>query len=174
MLNRKIKLNPLDPASIKECQKQINNYKQEVIIKTELFARRLAEYGVGFAKFEISSYDAIDTGALVDSIGFKAGDVLINYHRGLFSYVIYTDCPYAGYVEFGTGIRGGLQGSHPLADALGWKYDVNNHADDGWYYFKNGAWHWTDGYVSRPFMLETYLDLSQMSIIQKVAREVFN
>lgn len=50
------------------------------------------------------------------------------------------------YAEFGTGIVG--QGSPHTADYLeksGWKYDVNEHGEKGWVYFKDGGYHWTKG-----------------------------
>lgn len=41
----------------------------------------------------------------------------------------------------------------------------------GWYYFKDGDWHWTKGMPSRPFMYQTGMDLRAR--IESVAREVF-
>lgn len=50
------------------------------------------------------------------------------------------------YAEFGTGVVGSR--SPHIADYLkksGWKYDVNQHGEAGWKYYKNGRWYWTKG-----------------------------
>lgn len=50
------------------------------------------------------------------------------------------------YAEFGTGVIG--QGNPHIADYLekaGWKYDVNEHGEKGWVYFKDGRYYWTKG-----------------------------
>lgn len=43
----------------------------------------------------------------------------------------------------------------------------------GWHYFKDGAWHWTQGMPSRPFMYNTASELRSMNTIADIAREVF-
>ena len=84
--------------------------------------------------------------------------------------MVITDCPWAFYVEFGTGIVG-ANSPHPDTSIANWKYDINQHGDMGWYYFKDGDWHWTKGMPSRPFMYQTSMDLRAR--IESVAREVF-
>ena len=93
-------------------------------------------------------------------------------------------CGYAVYVEFGTGIKG--EGSpHPDTAILGWKYDINQHGELGWWYptdnadpnpykytAKNGTTYaWTRGMPSRPFMYET-AQMLRASVVP-VARSVF-
>jgi phage gpG-like protein len=85
--------------------------------------------------------------------------------------VVKTDCPYAGFVEFGTGIVG--KGSpHPEAGTHGWKYDINEHGEKGWVYYdrKRGKFFWTKGRPSVPFMYLTAQELKQMA--PKIAAEV--
>lgn len=67
--------------------------------------------------------------------------------------IVRTECPYAAYVEFGTGIEG-EHNSHPEPGAVGWEYDVNNHGDEGWYYYNpnDSKVHWTRGQPAKPFM----------------------
>ena len=48
---------------------------------------------------------------------------------------------------------------------------VNNHGEKGWFYFRDGEWHWTKGMPSRPFMYETSIELAEK--IVEVAKEVF-
>ena len=98
----------------------------------------------------------------------EQGDIIYNGA----TYVIYTDCPWAAYVEFGTGVVG-EKSPHPNKSMAGWKYDVNSHGEAGWYYFKDGEWHWTNGMISRPFMYETGQQLRNMGVISRIAKEVF-
>ena len=86
-------------------------------------------------------------------------------------HIVYTDCPWAKYVEFGTGITGS-QNPHQNASVSGWKYDVNEHGESGWFYYRDGEWHWTKGMPSRPFMYET--DLKLILEISKIAKDVFD
>ena len=65
----------------------------------------------------------------------------------------------------------GLHNPHPNASVSGWKYDVNEHGESGWFYYRDGEWHWTKGMPSRPFMYET--DLELILEISKIAKEVF-
>ena len=170
MKTKVFKLNPLSLDSIKECQKQIKQYQVEFQAKMDLFTRRLAEIGVGIAQAKAIELDAYYSGTLVSSIDLKRGDVI--QHGS--NWIIFTDCPYAKYVEFGTGIIGGLYGSHPLADEKGWEYDVNNHGIDGWRYLgDDDKWHWTNGTQAKPFMYETAFELNFGAYISKVAKEVW-
>lgn len=156
----------LSTDSIKKLQKELLDYKDELHRKVDLFCMRLAEEGVIVAKTTIAEYDAVYTGELLGSIRSEPGTL---WTDGSVWYVT-TSCPWAKYVEFGTGIVGS-QSSHPMSGIVGWKYDVNNHGEKGWFYFKDGEWHWTKGMPSRPFMYETALHLAM--IASKVAKEVF-
>lgn len=156
----------LSEKSFREAAREIQKYKTEVIRKATELAERLAERGVEIAKMKVTSHNAIYTGELLGSIGQKPGTVI----RQGGSYVVYTGCAWAKFVEFGTGIRG-KQSPHPDTSIAGWKYDVNNHGEAGWYYFRDGEWHWTKGMPSRPFMYET--DVELMMEIPKIAKEVF-
>lgn len=166
MRQKVFKVNPLSIDSIKECQKQIEQYKIDLQYKVNLFTQRLAEVGVGIAQANAVSLDAFWSGNLVASINLKQGDVIQHGSR----WIVYTDCPYAKYVEFGTGIVG-EEFPHALASEMGWTYDVNGHGDNGWYYYKDGRFYWTKGVEARPFMYETSIELGMR--ISKVAREVF-
>ena len=157
----------MSKSSIDNAIKEIRNYQQSIIEKSELLALRLAEIGVGIAEMKIGEFDAVYSGTLISSMKLRKGDVIQNGAV----YYVYTDCPWAKFVEFGTGIVGQSQ-SHPMSDIFGWRYDINNHGEHGWFYFKDGEWHWTNGMPSRPFMLETAWELSER--IAKVAREVFS
>lgn len=156
----------LSERSFREAAKQIQDYRDEIIAKCKRLAERLAERGVEVAKMKISSHNAIYTGELLSSIEKTPGTVM----RYGATYTVYTGCPWAAFVEFGTGIRG-KQSQHPDTSIAGWKYDVNDHGEAGWYYYRDGEWHWTKGMPSRPFMYET--DVELLLEIPKIAKEVF-
>lgn len=156
----------LSVNGIRKLQAEIKKYQAEITYKAQLLAEKLAERGVEIAKMKIAEYDAIYTGELLASINSEYGGVIQNGSK----WIIYTDCPWAKFVEFGTGIRG-AESPHPDTSIIGWKYDVNEHGEKGWFYFKENEWHWTKGMPSRPFMYETNMELMQE--VTKIAKEVF-
>ena len=159
----------LSAKEFRDLAKRVREYRMSLSEKCEEFAYRLAEEGVAIAQRKILSFDAVMTGELLDSMNLEAGDIVSNGS----TYYIYTDCEWAEFVEFGTGIMGS-ENPHPNPGLANWKYDTNSHVEKGWCYFKNGEWHWTKGMPSRPFMYETAQELRDMSIITHIAREVFN
>lgn len=168
MARKKIKLNVLSQKSIDDALKFIRDYQKEVDRKTNQFVELLAQRGVGIAQAYVIGYDAIDTATLFNSIHAEN----VSQRQHIAEWLIKTDCDWACYVEFGMGIIG--EGSpHPLAGEKDYKYDVNNHGVDGWIYYKDGAYHWTNGYQARPFMLETAMDLRESDIILECARKVW-
>ena len=156
----------LSEKSFRDASKEILKYKKEIISKCRTFAERLAERGVEIAQMKIQSHNAVYTCELWASIQ-KTPGIVLQYGS---TYIVYTDCPWAKYVEFGTGITGS-HNPHPSASVSGWKYDVNEHGESGWFYYRDGEWHWTKGMPSRPFMYET--DLELILEISKIAKEVF-
>jgi hypothetical protein len=157
----------LSPSSIQSAIKEIQKYQSEITYKCQKLSQRLAEEGVFIARVKIAEYDAIYTSELLQSIKSEYGGVIQNGGK----WIIYTGCDWAPFVEFGTGIVGS-QNPHPDTSLVNWKYDINDHGDAGWSYYKDGQWHRTKGMPSRPFMYETGRDLRL--IITKVAKEVFN
>lgn len=148
--------------------RKVRLYNNRIQENCEEFAYRLAEEGIAIARIKISGKDAVYTGELLNSLQLEQGDIIYNGA----TYVIYTDCPWAAYVEFGTGVVG-EKSPHPNKSMAGWKYDVNSHGEAGWHYFKDGEWHWTNGMISRPFMYETGQQLRNMGVISRIAKEVF-
>ncbi len=158
----------LSARGFRQLADDIRKYRLELQKKCDEFTRQLAEEGVAIAKANILSEDAIYTGELLNSMNIKPGDVIVNGA----SYHIYTACPWAKFVEFGTGIVG-KDNPHPDISIVGWRYDVNEHGEKGWFYFKNGKWHWTKGMPSRPFMYNTASALRNTETITRIARRVF-
>lgn len=100
----------------------------------------------------------VDTGETLGSImGYREGNKGIITAGGA-----------AVWIEFGTGTleNGGKSGGdpfHPYRAELGvsdWGtygkgYGDGSQYPNGWYYFKNGAWHRTTGIAEEPFMANT-------------------
>lgn len=156
----------LSASGFRKLAKEIRDYRKSLEDKCYEFARRLAEEGVEIAKMKVSELGAIDSGELINSITWQEDGSPKNGSR----FLILTTSDHAIYVEFGTGIKG-LRSPHPDKSIVGWKYDINEHGDAGWYYYKDGEWHWTRGMPSRPFMYETGIELRHR--INEIAREVF-
>lgn len=155
--------------SVKEVQnaiKELRQYQSDLNRKCEILAQRLAEEGVVIAKVKIMQFPAVYTGELLNSIQSEPGAMISNGSQ----WIIYTGCEWAPFVEFGTGIIGSGN-PHPDPGLANWKYDVNEHGEAGWFYYKDGEWHWTKGMPSRPFMYETGRDL--LEIVPKIAKEIF-
>lgn len=159
---RKIKLT-LNPKSIDNAIRELEQYKRELKQRVNELVEALTDYGVEIAKVQIREFDAVYTGELESSI--------VGYFSPTWGVgIIKAGAPYAVYVEFGTGVVG-KDFPHPEPD--GWKYDVNNHGEAGWWYFndRDGKWHWTTGMESRPFMYHTARILEQEC--SRIAKEVF-
>lgn len=138
----------LTTRSIEDAVREVKEYKRKLNDRVKALIRELVDKGVEIAKAQVRELGAVYTGQLEESItGF------FDEETGLG--IIRTDCPYAIYVEFGTGVVG-KRNPHP-EPIEGWQYDVNEHGDKGWWYFneRDQKWHWTKGMVSRPFMYNT-------------------
>lgn len=158
----------LSVDSIDRAIKELEKYKQDLNKKVSLLVQALTDRGVEIAKAQVVEVDpsAFYTGALEESItGYYSPSTNVG--------IIKTDLHYAVFVEFGTGVVGS-RNSHPKAGELGYRYDVNEHGDEGWWYYndRDQKWHWTKGFKSRPFMYNTVLQLERECT--NIAREVFN
>lgn len=153
-------------SSIDLAIRELQTYQSDIANKCKNLAERLASIGVEIARTNVADFDAIYSGELLSSIKAEYGG---NIPDGA-SWMVVTSCPWTFYVEFGSGVVG-ANSPHPDPGIAGWKYDIHGHGDLGWYYFKDGEWHWTKGMPSRPFMYQTAMDLR--SRIESVAREVF-
>lgn len=161
-----ITVNILSQKSIDKAVQRLTEYTEEIDDKCNQLAKILAQKGVETSRMKIAQFDAIYTGELLESINYEKGAVIQNGSE----WIVYTDCLWAKFVEFGTGIVG-KKNPHPDTGIIGWKYDVNEHGESGWFYYRDGEWHWTKGMPSRPFMYETSMEL--MKVITKTAKEVF-
>ena len=153
----KLKLND---QSINQALKELTAYKKKVDAAGENLTHSLTEQGVSLAQLNASYMSIYDTGELVRGIDSQ--------YQGDKGYVV-SSAPHSAFAEFGTGIVGATS-PHPNPTLAGWKYDVNQHGEEGWWYWKDGEWHWTAGMPSRPYMYDTAQMLRQMVV--QTAKEV--
>lgn len=124
----------------------------------------------------LSNY-GLDSGNIIGSLDIKIND------NGVSLIIDDGAEGYAMYVEFGTGVVG-AKDSHPQVLSRGWRYDVNEHGELGWWYPTNiddpnptkyrselGWYAWTKGQASRPFMYETWLWTSR-SATQIISKNI--
>ena len=138
----------LSTQSIRQAIREVKAFRDELKAKCMELVEALTMEGAEIAKMQVISMEAFDTGELVQSIqgmffpGERCGFVI-------------AEAPYAIYVEYGTGIVGEAS-PHPEAEGK-YDYDVHRHGAAGWVYRsdRDGKYHWTAGYVSRPFMYNT-------------------
>lgn len=158
---------------IEKARQQLIEYQEDLNEKLDLFVQKLCEKGVEIAKEKVSVHDAIDTGELLNSIDLREGDIIKNGSQ----WFIYTDCDYAKFIEFGTGVIG-ENSPYLTSTPIEWNYASGKtifttiDGKTGWYYpTKDGQVRFTEGQPSRPFMYETALELREQ--ILEVAKEVF-
>lgn len=155
----------LDDDSIEKAIREVNSFRKQLQDALDALCERLLDEGVEVVKMQILSMPAVDTGALMASIGHGAFD------RTSGTGVIYAGAYYAMFVEFGTGIVGKAN-PHPMAGkvdsaVLGMngsvydRYDTNKHGNDGWFYRAVGenGYSWTKGMPARPFMYNAGITL---------------
>lgn len=153
----------LSTGSVNQAIKQIEQYRKSIYTKQQLFMTKLSLRGYEIMIEQIGSY----------SMPYSEGDLIsgCSFQYSQTHCSIYCVSDHAVYVEFGTGIVG--KGSpHSEAGRLGYAYDVNDHGDNGWYYYKNGERHFTKGMPARPFVHKTYEKLR--TEIVEIAKEVFS
>ena len=153
----------LDTADIDRAIREVQQFKQEFVVKCNRLIEMLTDYGVEIAQVQVAQLDAWYTGELMNSIeGYYSPTTGVG--------IIKAGAYYAAYVEFGTGVVGS-QSPHP--NPQGWQYDANSHGESGWVYYDDysGNFRWTKGFKSRPFMYNTARELEKEC--RRIATEVF-
>ncbi len=168
----------LSQSSIKQLQKDLQEYQQEVIQKTKELAKRLAEIGVKVAEAKIDEsplgkYVTLKTDITEEKAGCKAiliatGEV--KQSEG------YADFNTLLAIEFGAGIHYNPT-PNPNADEFGLgvgTFPGQIHAfEDGWYYWddKSQEWRYTHGVKATMPMYSASMEIIQSVV--KTAREIF-
>lgn len=161
MQSKSIKVR-LNSESIGQAISSLKEYQSSVKIKQAKLMKEIGERGTDVMFDEIGKYPMPCSKAnLIRCVDYTSTGTTSR---------IYNWCGYAMFVEFGTGIKG-ARSPHPH-DTVGYRYDVNNHGEDGWNYFDEDGWHWTMGMQARPFAHETY-EVLRPEIIN-IAAKVFN
>lgn len=151
-------------SEIDRAIRELEQYRKELRYKVSKLVEVLTDSGVEIAKMQVRQLGAWYTGELESSItGYFSPSAQVG--------IIKAGSPHAMFVEFGTGIVG-AGSPHPAP--MGWVYDTNAHGESGWWYFNenDNSLHWTKGFISRPFMYNTALELEKEC--KRIAREVFN
>lgn len=165
----------LSEKSIQNAIQQLRSYQNSLEYKCNLLAQRLAERGVEIAKAQVYDMDAVFKNELFSSIHAEYKGQTEGGHI----WAVVAGSDHALFVEFGTGMVG-AQSAYPqaLPEGVSWQYasgkTIRQLADGryGWFYpSDDGNWYFTEGMPSRPFMLNTSLELQR--IIREVAKEVF-
>lgn len=161
MQSRNIKVR-LNDESISQAISSLKEYQSSMKTKQAKLMEEIGVRGSGVMFDEIAKYRMPCSKAnLIKWIDYTSTGT---------STRILNRCGYAMFVEFGTGIKGARL-PHPH-DTVGYRYDVNNHGEEGWNYFDEDGWHWTMGMQARPFAHETYEALRPE--IVNIATKVFN
>lgn len=166
----------LSVQGIRKIQHELENYRKEVIAKTKKLAELLSEKGVETAKVKLTTYDAVFTGELQNSIENALKE---NKPLGAI-FIVRANSEYACFVEFGTGQVGkNMQYPYPLPEGINWEYQIGDTIFEflpgqfGWFYpGDDGQWHLTQGMPARPFMYETCQDLYEDVV--EIAKKVFS
>ena len=146
----------LDPVSIRNALAEVRRFEEQLKPAMQCLIDYLGEKGVEIARAELIFFDdpAYDTGALSESVEYKAGDGsgVVSAGNGLTN-ASGVPTNYAIFVEYGTGIYGA---------------DINDHGFEGWFYPAPWGWYvgkggkryaWTQGMPPRPFMHNTFEDI---------------
>lgn len=166
----------LSTREVSQAIRELDRIKRDVDTKAKALVRRLVEEGKRIAKVKVLEMDAVYTGNLHAEIDgyFSESSGIGLIHTG--------NAWYAVFVEFGTGVRG-KNSPHPEATKHGWKYDTNNHGEEGWYYPTTDpnlirytapdgtTYGWTRGFEHRPFFYETAIELEDLC--HQIKKEVF-
>lgn len=168
-VTKKITVNPLDPDSIRNAIKELQEEKERIHKCAESLVRLLTNLGLEKARELVP----IDTGVAQASI--------IGYLDDAEGIGIIRAGGYCKYIEFGIGVKG-RDSSHPSAEykaIMQWAYNsgatifTTKDGREGWYYpADDGTWRFTEGMPSRPFMYETAQYLRREA--HRIAKEVFS
>ena len=165
----------LSTKGIEQLKRELLNYKDNILQqRVDLLAMRLAQKGVDIAQINVAKLDAVFTGELISSIHTQYGGST----RGTAIFYVVADSEHSVFVEFGTGQMGQeAPYPYPFPPGIDWEYNTGKTIREiapgeyGWFYQRDGQWYFTQGMPSRPFMMETALEL--MMLVEKTAKEVF-
>lgn len=163
----------LSDSEISRAVRELEEYKQEIIRKTEILRERVAE------KITELSQNGFD-GAVVDDLvngGQRTAQVEVNLENRQDLSIVFTDSKDAVWVEFGTGVyHNGSAGSspHPKGQKIGYTiggYGKGMGKRNVWGYYEEGELRLTHG---APATMPMYNAVKMVcDEISAIAKEVF-
>lgn len=163
----RITIDPFDPESIKDAEKQLKQYSRTFQTKVRKFTRSLARVGVRVAKagFKEATYDGTN-------------DVVVSLVPAENGYSVVASGQTVGFIEFGTGIKyrewdaTGMDYVPPAhgtyGKGLGGRLDENGEPK-GWFYAHD---QYTYGNPPAEAMLAARNAMIEQ--VMQIAREVWN
>lgn len=146
----------LSPTSIQKAIRELRGYQKHIPEVLKSAEQSLAMSGRRY---------------ILDQMNYSNIGASMNvFHNDAYT-SLYSNAWWAKYLEYGTGIVGKAD-PHPEPHKIGWIYDINEHGEEGWYYFQGGETHWTQGRGARPFLYTTARYLAE--IAPSVVRAEFN
>lgn len=153
----------LDPQSVADAIKELQEYQKEVESKARLLVQKLTDFGAEIARIKIVSMGAYYSGELLSGVdGYYSPLLNTGFVRVTSDHV--------AFVEFGTGVVG-QNNPHKNGEYLSkaaWQYATGakifttKDGRVGWIYpTDDGGFRFTEGMQARPFMYETALELSR-------------
>lgn len=164
----------LDPKSIADAIKEIQQYKKDVENKARLLVQQLTTMGADIARVKIVGMGAYYSGELLSGVDGYFSPLL---NAGF----VRVTSDHVAFVEFGTGVvgqasphrNGEYLSKAAWSYATGAKIFTTKDGRVGWIYpTDDGGFKFTEGMQSRPFMYETALQLQRE--FPKIAKEVFS
>ena len=161
----------LDPQSVADAIKQIEEYKADLERRVRFLLKRLTDEGVNIAKAKVVEHGIIHDAELTNSIH---GYISVALNAGF----IRVDDENAVFFEFGTGPKGASD-PHPLGGSYkseGWFTKADGKPMDelyGWKRYGNeeDVYYFTEGQAAKPFMYETAQKLRDE--FPRIVKEVF-
>lgn len=175
MAKRTIKINLFDSKSLQKAIDEINQYKNDLPRKCDLFIRRLSEVGISVVHATMQNVDlghdewSYSVESITESSGITAKEKIVLSGKRIL------------YVEFGAGVIHS-QPQNPKAKELG--YGVGTNSPKGWAWNMTkygGGWWYTDERSGESVHTKgnpPYMPLYKSSVeirrqILAIAKEVF-
>lgn len=159
----------LSASSVRNARRQLFAYRKRIPERLDRYLSALAEIGVDAAVVALESAGRSETGELANSIRVEK--------QSEHTYLVVTDCWYAAYVEFGTGVVGARK-PYPMDYPAGigrplTQTKKHTSMDGSWVYFdeRQGGFFTTYGQMPAAFMATA--DAEMIQSVARLAKEVF-
>ena len=133
----------LSTKSVHQARLELERIRNNIPAAMDNARLELAQMGRDRAEMFLATSDGTST---------LMGSMKVS-HGGSYT-SLYTDIPWAVYIEYGTGIVG-EQSPHPAPETANWIYDINSHGEAGWFYWIRSGVHWTKGQIASAFLYTT-------------------